>query len=992
MSEARVYSVHPGNTFVDAFARGLLASAGPEPEALTRIQILLPTRRASRALAAAFLRLRGGQPLLLPWMRPLGDLEDDLFSPDEETTADEMAFGEALAVPPAISSLKRQLLLTRTVLALKGQATTLDQAARLARELGRLLDQAQTERRDLAGLAELITGELAQHWQITVDFLAILTQSWPEILAEEGCVDPAERRNRLLEAQAHAWRTAPPPGPVYAAGTTGSVPATADLLAVVARLPQGAVILPGLDAEVDDATWQAILDDPGHPQFGMAHLLERIEVDRRAVRDWPAPDQDRCDPERTRLVNRALRPAACSEIAPAERTALAATLPTALAGLTRIDCPSAEEEARVVALILRQVLETPGKTAALVTSSRTLARRVAGELQRWGLAIDDSAGRPLGATPVGTFLRLVVATVATAFAPIPLLAMLKHPIAALGFPAAAARAKARALESRALRGPRPAPGIEGLRAALGAEAANAHELLAAIERATAPLRHEMERQRAPLIDLLRAHVETAEALAANTTETGAERLWSGDDGEAAAQFLSQLADAAAALGPIPPADYPELYDVLQTGSVVRPSFGGHPRLAIWGPLEARLQPADVMILGALNEDSWPPQVPPNPWMGRQMMKEFGLPLPERRIGLSAHDFAQAAAAPEVYLTRSRREEGAPTVPSRWLLRLGLFTKGTAWESSNAAAADRWLHWARDLDTPASEHAIAISRPAPTPPVAARPRRLSVTQIDTWMRDPYAIYARHILALQALDPIDADPAQAEYGAVVHQALDAFLRRYPSRLPASALECLLAEGQTAFGRLVDRPGVRAFWWPRFERIARWFLDQERLRRPGLTNCATEIKGEMNLSAPLGPFLLTAKADRIDTLADGTLAIIDYKTGSVPKRGEVEAGLSPQLPLEAAIAQAGGFASVPRARVGCLEYWRLSGGIPPGTIEAINSGPELVAAAAAGLERLVAAFDREETPYLSQPRPAAAPRYSDYGHLARIKEWSAGAEDDG
>ena len=991
MNEARVYSVHPGRTFVDALASGLLASAGPEPEALTRIQILLPTRRACRALAAAFLRLRDGQPLLLPWMRPLGDLEDDLFSPEEETTADELAFGDALAVPPAISTLERQLLLTRTVMALKGQATTLDQAARLARELGRLLDQVQTEGRDLARLADLITGELAQHWQLTVDFLAILTENWPKILAEAGCIDPAERRNRLLEAQAQAWRTAPPPGPVYAAGTTGSVPATADLLAVVARLPQGAVILPGLDADADDATWEAILDDPGHPQFGMAHLLQRIEVDRRAVRDWPAPDVGGCDPARSRLINRALRPAARSEIAPTERTALAGTLARALTGLTCIDCPGAEEEARVVALILRQILEAPGKTAALVTPSRALARRVASELQRWGIAIDDSAGQPLASTVAGTFLRLVVATVAAEFAPIPLLAMLKHPLTALGFSAATARAKARRLESLALHGPRPAPGIAGLRAALGANGSSLVDFLAALERATAPLQRAMHKPRAPLLDLLRAHIETAEAVAASAAEPGDERLWSGDDGEGAAAFLSQLAEAAAALEPIPPADYPELYDVLQTGIVVRPSFGGHPRLAIWGPLEARLQHTDVMILSALNEDSWPPQVPPNPWMGRQMMKEFGLPLPERRIGLSAHDFAQAAAAPEVYFTRSSREEGAPTVPCRWLLRLGVFTKGTPWEAENDAAAARWLQWARDLDTPAADHAVEIRRPAPKPPVAARPRRLSVTQIDTWMRDPYAIYARHILGLRALEPIDADPAQAEYGAVVHAALDAFLSRYPDRLPASALECLLAEGRSAFGRLVDRPGVRAFWWPRFERIARWFLDQERLRRPGLIACATELEGKMLMPAPAGPFLLTAKADRIDVLADGTLAIIDYKTGTPPSKREVEAGLSPQLPLEAAIAQAQGFPGIPGAGIAALAYWHLSGGTPPGTIEPIESGASIVEAATAGLERLIAAFDHPETPYLAQPRPAAAPRYSDYGHLARIKEWSAGAEDE-
>jgi ATP-dependent helicase/nuclease subunit B len=394
-----------------------------------------------------------------------------------------------------------------------------------------------------------------------------------------------------------------------------------------------------------------------------------------------------------------------------------------------------------------------------------------------------------------------------------------------------------------------------------------------------------------------------------------------------------------------------------------------------------------MILGGLNEDSWPPKADPSPWMSRPMMKTFGLPLPERRIGLSAHDFAQAFCARTVYLTRARREEGTPTVSCRWLLRLDLFTAGTPWQTGNAEAAGRWLAWQRALDAPAAEDEVTIAPPAPRPPVAVRPRRLSVTQIETWMRDPYAIYARHILGLRALDPLDADPTAAEYGAAVHRALDAFVRAFPAALPDGAYDYLLSLGRDAFAALLDRPGVRAFWWPRFRRIGAWFLDGERARRAQIARSWTEVTGSMVLAAPAGPFTLTAKADRIDQMADGTLAIIDYKTGSVPKAKEVAAGFAPQLPLEAAIARVGGFIDVPARPVSALAYWQLTGAEPAGKREPLaDPDAELIESAVSGLETLIEAFDRPETAYLAQPRPAAAPRFSDYAHLARVREWSA------
>jgi ATP-dependent helicase/nuclease subunit B len=981
-SPAKVFSIDPGRSFVDALAAGILAETGDDAAALARVTVLLPTRRACRALREAFLRRSGGRPLLLPTLTPLGDVDEDEILLGA-WGAEEAAGAHAAAdIPPAIGSLRRRLLLARLILSDKARGATPDQAARLAGELARLIDQAHTERLDFARLKDLVPDDFAEHWRMTLDFLTIVTESWPKVLAEEGALDPAERRNRLLEAQAAVWRRHPPAHPIIAAGSTGTIPATADLLDVVARLPRGAVVLPGLDRDADDATWNHL--KPSHPQYGMARLLERLGVARAEVRDWPAPGVPAVSATRAALINQGLRPADAGR----GETRLD---PDAFDGVTRIDAAGPHEEADVIALVLRQALENEAATAALVTPDRTLARRVTAELARWNIAVDDSAGQPLGETPPGAFLRLSARMVAEAFAPVELLAVLKHPLAAGGLKPVRFRTQARRLEITVLRGPRPAPGIPGLRAALPAADTQLLSFVDRLGRITGSYGRLFNGSALPFRDLLSAHVAMAEALAATDEQPGAARLWAGEAGEAAAAFVAELNEAARDLPPIAGDAYPAFLESLLAGLSVRPRYGRHPRLHIWGLLEARLQHADILILGGLNEGTWPPEARPSPWMSRPMMERFGLPPPERRIGLTAHDFAQAFSAPTVVLTRAVRVEGTPTVPSRWLLRLENLVKGSALEH-RFADPGAWRHWQALLDAPAAT--FAPVRPAPTPPVEARPRKLSVTQIETWMRDPYSIYARHVLKLEALDSIDADPGAADYGNFIHNALDQFIKAVPppAPLPGDSYERLLALGRQAFGAALDRPGVWAFWWPRFERVACWFLAVEATRRAIVAASASEINGSLAIDGPAGRFELTAKADRIDRRRDGTLVLIDYKTGPLPTAPEVAAGFAPQLPLEALIAEAGGFAGVPKAAVAALEYWRLKGTDPAGERRVIGNDPRsLIAAARAGLQALIAAFDRPETPYEARPRPDKAPRFSDYEHLARIKEWASGLGED-
>ena len=965
--------------FVDTLARGLLAEHGGDPAALARVRVLLPTRRAVRALREALPRLRGGA-MLLPDIRALGDLdEEEDLGPD----------GLDSPAPPAIGALARRLLLAELVRAKQPGAPSA-QAMALAAELARLLDEMQTARVDFAALDGLVLDDLAEHWRETLEFLAIIADAWPQILAERGLIDPAARRVRALEALAKDWRRAPPGSPVVAAGSTGSQPAVAELLAAVAGLPRGLVLLPGLDRGIDDASWEAL--DETHPQFGLKALLARLGVDRRLVPAWPEAEEEA--PPRAALVRELMRPGATVE----KWRDLGHIGADAVAGLEAAACPDARTEAETAALAMRRALEEPGRTAALVTADRGLARRVRAELGRWGLEVDDSAGRPLADTEPGVFLRLVVDALARDLAPVHLLALLKHPLSRGGGARADFLRRARRLERACLRGPRPAPGFAGLKAALAAarkaaldekRTPPAEDLFDWLERLAAaaePLARALAEPSVALADIAAAHRAFAENL--STGGDGAPAVWTHDAGIACRKLFDEFAAAAAGLRPIPGADYAAVLDDALKGAALRPVRDRHPRLFVWGPLEARLLRADLVVLGGLDEGNWPGEAAADPWLGRHMRARIGLELPERFVGLAAHDFAQLLHAPHVLLTRAATADGTPTVKARWLTRLDAVLQG----AGLVLETSPWPAWRAALD-PMNGPPRPVPPPAPRPPAAARPRELSVTRIEAWRRDPYEIYARHILELRKLDPVDDDPAQAQYGSAVHDALARFVAATPGPLPADARARLLAEGRKALAATAAAPSVRAFWRARFARVADWFLEEERKRRAAGIESRVEIDGKWTFDAPGGRFTLTARADRIDLRPGGGVDIVDYKTGAPPSEREILAGYAPQLPLEGAILAHGGFAGLPAAPPESLAHWRLSGGDPPGEIKAPRktSAAELAQAAADGLLALVALYDDEDTPYPSRPAPRHAPKYSDYEHLARVGEWGAADGDE-
>jgi len=672
--------------------------------------------------------------------------------------------------------------------------------------------------------------------------------------------------------------------------------------------------------------------------------------------------------------------------------------PACTDGLHRLTPADQQEEAAAIALVLRGALETPGARAALVTPDRDLAGRVSAELLRYGVVADDSAGEALAASPPAVFLRLLAHAVAEQLAPVALLSLLKHPLAAAGLAPAVCREAARDLERLALRGPRPAPGVNGLRLAVrharGEGREDATAFLARLEDCLAPaLRVASAAVLVAPGDALAALIAAAERLAATDDSAGETRLWGAEEGEALAARLTAILAVLPSLPDQPVERLPALLDAVLEGEFIRTrralrgrEGAEHPRVFIWGLLEARLQTAELIVLGGLTEGVWPPATEPGPWLSRRMRQRVGLSLPEERIGQAAHDFvATACASPRVVLSCPRRRDGAPAVPARWLTRLDAFLAG----QGKALAAHPAAHWARLLGQPA-DGPRPVAPPRPLPDVRLRPRRLSVTEIETWLRDPYAIYARHVLRLRPLDPLDESADASRYGELAHHGLHSFLRDHDTAWPADAHERLREAMHGTLLRAGLRDALRAWWTPRFTRIAAWVVETEIGRRSVAPPMAllTEIAGEHRFERPGGVFSLRGRADRIERRPDGKLVIIDYKTGTPPGQGDVEAGFASQLPLEAVMAAAGAFGPELAAEAGELVYWHLTGGFEPGKVRQLFKNGDLAAGIAAAGEKLLALVDAFDDParcYLAQPHPDERPRFSDYAQLARVAEWA-------
>lgn len=993
----RIYSIAAHRGFADALVAGLIPRYREETFGLARLTLLLPSQRAVRNLTEAFIRASGGG-LLLPRMVVVGDL--DL---DETLGALLDPLGGGSVAPPACDPVLRLLRLAeilRVQLAalgiVRGEAGLVRQARSLAQTLDRMSAEGVTFEQLLA--IDLLP-ELATHWQDSLRLFATVRAYWTSELAERGMVDAPERRNLLLAHAAAAWRADPPERPIVAAGVTSASPAIAGLLRAVADLPQGAVVLPDLDLALDDGVWDALGqagapdeadgvpfgrgDQVTHPQYHLKLLLNRMGIARGEVRPWHRAGIAAAPPARSRAISNLFLPpeasAAWVDLPPADRR---------LAGVRLMQSANPEEEAQAIAILVRQALAIPEHRVALVTPDRGLAARVIAHLGRWNIAADDTAGRPLPQTVAGRLFLQLAAARAERAAPVPLLALLGHPLVMAGAPRAAWLERVRQLDL-VLRGPRPGPGLAPIRDAVRAQERRYPGLSAwwdEVELLLAPLL--AGHDALPLTSTLALLAEVGEALCGPV-------LWANADGRCLAQFVESWREAAGQAGglPVDPLEIPALLRDAMDEVAVRPPYGGHPRLAIYGLLEARMSRADLVICGGMTEGSWPASPAPDPLLAPPVLRALGIPGADFRIGLAAHDLAAMLGAPEVVLSYAERDAAGPAIPSRFLLRI----RAMLGEDHVDYETDAVL-LAKALDqTPPSAMAPVYPRPRPLPSAEQRRVAIAVTALDRLRSDPYQFYASAILGLRTLDPRDADPSPAWRGTAVHAILEGW---HAAGAPPGELVPL---AERVLDAMSAHPFMRSLWRPRLLAALAWVEhEQDELAGQGRMVAAFECKGETRVSG----VRIHGRADRIDRLPDGTLAIIDYKTGTPPSGRMVQEGFALQLGLIGLIAQDGGFRDkdgrvLVEGEPTRFEYWSLARNKERGF--GFRDEPILEGRKKSGIPRedflpetrrfLDEAISRwilGNEPFTARLNPDL-PGYADYDQLMRLEEWQ-GRDGDG
>ena len=987
-----LFTIAPDRPFLETLARAVLNGfpradgKAPGPLDLAHWTVLLPTRRAVREMEDIFFRLTGGATVLLPRLRPIGDIDEDLLAPEmghEELGVAVSAPGQLLLLMDLIDDWAAANQTTRLA---KEIAAAPHQAGGLALSLVEFLDSVETEDVDLARLAELYGIENARHREAILEFLSIAREKYPQRLEAEKAIGPQARRSAILRREARRLEFMRTDKPFIAAGSTGSIPATCALLKAIANLPNGAVVLPGLDLGMDEPSWTAV--GPTHPQHAMKQLLARLNATRQMVGEMGEAQQG----ARFWLASELMRPAETAHLWKTSLKDAAKRIEAGMQGVELVETRSIQEQAVTAALILRQCLETPGRTGCLVTPDRQLARRVKVELKRWNVTINDSAGEPLVRFGGASLLNLLIEAVLKGFTAETLAALLRHDLAGFGLPQEEARHHASLIELALLRTGTGAPEIGKLPHALRitTERKNRyqlHLLLRAVtdEQWESTIAH-CAHIAAVLEPLLGNHPTTLEAhldrLTAACEAMAGEAFWLGEGGEVLQEAVSLLKQESRFLRSC---DLPRAAAVIRHwlhGLPVRSQRHNPTPLTILGLLEARLIPADVMVLAGLNEGNWPGATDCGPWINRPMRDVLAMKQPEAQIGQTAHDFVQAFGNAQVKLLWSRRIGDAPGTPSRWVQRL-LMILETA-KLRERFTNTSWALMARRLSKPL--RVTPTGMPKPQPPVPLRPKGLSVTRIEKLVRDPYAIYARYVLNLEPVKPISSMPDPARRGIIFHGAIGDFLSAFPQDLPADVALELETQGSRHFEQIADYPGLVSFWWPRFRRIAQWMAAEEPKWREGVERVVAERNGKLAFDIRDGTFTLTCRVDRIDLMADGSARIMDYKTGSVPTQKQVDTGLSPQLTLQAAILARGGFQDVNPKQTGEIAYVHLTGGDPAGEKKVIDV-PVMETAERhfAELQKLLSAYASPAQPYYPRAMMEKDEDEGDYDHLSRFREWT-------
>jgi len=988
----RVYTIASDAPFLDILAKAVLRgfpyAEGHQYPSLAAWTILVPTRRAARELQDKLLIASGKTALVLPQVRAIDDFDEDV--PEVQRSYE--------GLPDAISNIGREFALMALIddwvqehpqLRLAQElAQAPQQTQSLAASLAELIDVMEIEEVSFDRLPDAYLIDLAGHREAILSLFDLVSKKLPAQLYNEKLMGSNERRSRLIRLEAKRLSENPPSRPIIAAGSTGTIPATRELLKAISNLENGAVILPALDQDMDEKSWKAV--SPQHPQFAIKQLIEAIGIERGNVITLGSDSGDRAW-----LASELMRP---SEVSDDWQQALAGQgdrIKRALEDVSLVEARDKNDEASIIALMMRQALEKPTGDMALMTDDRGLARRVKANLSRWGIEADDSAGEPLSRFGAASLLVLLMDVVEENFSASALQSLFSHPYAKFGFERSGFTASARHIEVALFRSVPMIHGLEGVlpsfdRAHTESKGdSHPHPIVSHLNENDW---QEMRACLARVVEIMgplspRSVTEFKEhlnGLISVAEKISGDEFWEGAGAEDLETLVETLRRESWRL---PVCDFTRagatFRRFLQKSNVRAPSIAGI-RLSILGLLEARLVHPQTVILGGLNEGTWPRLPDPGPWLNRPMRDTFGMQQPELRIGQEAHDFVQAFGAPQVFLTWARRDGMDPTIPSRWILRLQTILKAAGHKPADMPS-EPLQAWAARLEQADNVRPTPHGKPQPRPPVEARPKRISVSRVETLIRDPYAIYADAVLKLKPLPNIAAAPDAALRGTLFHKAIGDFFTLYPKALPSDATEKFSALGKEIFRPFRNDPEIMGFWWTRFQRLARWIVENEVSLRSDVAEVIAEVKGSLPLKIGDADFTLSARADRIDILADGTARIVDFKTGAIPSVKKIEEGFSPQLTLEAAMLERGAFEHMGKHQTSELTYIRITGGIPPGELKSVDLAPMDVARE--HLDRLEGLLGKYQNPNL-----AYLPRYAienveavcDYDHLSRYREW--------
>ncbi|OFW96610.1 MAG: hypothetical protein A2977_03455 [Alphaproteobacteria bacterium RIFCSPLOWO2_01_FULL_45_8] len=808
------------------------------------------------------------------------------------------------------------------------------------------LDEIRTEGISLTTLKNFssVAGQ-AEHWEKIQKFLTLVSDHWDAILKDEKCVEPVTWQRRFMDIQADLLERDRTKAPIMIAGSLGTIPSTARLIKVISTLKNGVVILPGLQREQKKEFLSS-----RHPQFFLHRLLKKLNSAPEGVRELPSKEWNNASLFLEKIFD--------------SRFTGPWILPPSMENIQYIETSDQGEEARIICISIRKALEEGKKKILCISSDPKLLHRVSAELGFWSLSVSVQK-KSLLDTQIGSFLHLATLWFSSPFPTVVMASTFKHSFVKK-------KKDVWNLFEKYI-----------LRTWVGNASLLAIEHL--LERESAELEPDVCDRLKTFYETLKNHLvfvqeaqplgfylDKLESLIAWLlgSETDLENLFlelAPEEGVVFQQLWQDLKKSSALIMTHPKMLSEILFSLLQDHQIPNVSKGNNESIFLMSPAEARFMEADFKILAGLNEGTWPAELRVDPFFSSSMRETLGLPSLETRFSQSAHDFLSAICIPvPVLITRSLRVGGVPSVPSRFLSYLEM--RMGAYNLTFSQNKDLKV-WARNLNSVSQK--TDLQAPRPLPPVSQRPKRLSVTDVSILLRDPYSIYAKHILKLTRLEPFIPEEKSRLFGLFVHN----FLHRWAptSETPMDVL--LSGRAKFLFELYLGPVEQSRFLWEKFSILFEWVKQQKKL-----ANTSTEIKGEFSFAVEDHLFTLFGKADRVDWDQEGAI-LIDYKTGSIPPLSHVKEGKASQITLEALIFLRGGFSDLPpRLPLRDLQYW----GLLSEEILSIKEDLSLLTAQTQqNLEQLISSFYKETTPYLSHPKGFI--KEGEYDHLARLQEWS-------